>query len=266
MRPLVSIIMPARNTATWVGQAVLSVRAQTFQNWELLVVDDASTDQTSDLARKAAGCDHGRRVHITRLAAHVGAAVARNWAIERAAGRWIAFLDSDDLWTPRKLERMLDFATQTCGRLIFHSYGLIDARGNSLGLKLSAPTTVDYSTVLYDCVLGCSTAMYDVYFFGKVYMPDLRMRHDHALWLQLLKRIDRAHGLDEVLAYYRVRKDSLSAKKHLAALWQWKLYRTPSAAGLRLPDAIFLFAKYAVCHIFKKRYHPLALENRIPAI
>lgn len=254
MRPTVSVIMPARNTARWIGDAISSVRSQTFSDWELLVVDDASTDSTESEVRKAAEESFGSRIHLTVLPSHSGAAAARNHAITRARGLWLAFLDSDDCWHPRKLETMLDFADHHGSAFVFHAFEVIDRDGLALGLRRPAPSSVKYDDLLRLCPINCSTAMYNTEKVGKLLMPNFRLRQDLAYWLKVLRRTEIAFGLDETLAFYRIRPDSLSRNKLRAAYYQWQVYCSRNGVGLSYWKAAFAFVRYCHAHLVHGGY------------
>lgn len=249
----VSVVMPVYNGEAFIAESIRSVLQQSFQDWELIVVDDASADASVDLVR--ALCAEDERIRPIQLEQNSGAAVARNTAIESARGRYIAFLDGDDLWLPHKLERQVAFMEQTGAAFSCSAYEKIDANGNPLG-QVGAPAKVMYSDLLKTCSIGCLTAIYDTKHFGKVYMPNIRKRQDFGLWLELLKRTKFAYGLNEVLAQYRVRPDSISANKLSAAKHQWMIYR--DVEKLSLPASSHYFAHYAVRGLLKTKLPALA--------
>lgn len=235
--PLVSVVTPVWNAAATLGGTVASVRAQTFPDWELLLVDDASTDGSPALAAALAAADP--RIRLLRRAGNGGAAEARNDAIRAARGRLIAFLDADDLWYPDKLARQTAFMAAHGHPLVYAGYRRIDADGRPLG-TVRPPLRVTREGLLRGNVIGCLTAVYDTAVFGKVEMPPVRRRQDYGLWLALLKSVPAAHGLPEVLADYRVAPASLSGGKLGAARDTWALYRT--VEGLSRPRAAFYLA------------------------
>ncbi|HVH01440.1 MAG TPA: glycosyltransferase family 2 protein [Amaricoccus sp.] len=225
--PLVSVITPLWNAAATLAAAVASVRAQTMPDWEMLVVDDGSTDSGPALAARLAHAEP--RLRLLALGSNQGAAAARNAGIRAARGRFIAFLDADDLWYPEKLERQLGHMARTGVPFVFSAYRRIDAAGRPLG-RVAVPARLTHAALLRGNVVGCLTAVYDSAHFGKVEMPPLRRRQDYGLWLALLAPGGEAHGLPETLADYRVRPGSLSADRLAAAAATWTLYR--EAAGL----------------------------------
>jgi teichuronic acid biosynthesis glycosyltransferase TuaG len=250
--PLFSIVMPSHQTAAWVGEAIDSVRAQTYPDWELIIVDDASTDGSVAAIRGAAGPDLGGRIILTASTQRLGPAEARNRAILAARGRYVAFLDSDDRWRPNKLERQLELLERTRAVLVYASYSLMDESGKPLGQRALAPASVDYRSLLSCNVIGCLTACYDTQQIGKVCMPEIARRQDHGLWLRILKPGRTALGQDQVLADYRVRRDSISRNKFAAAMWQWRLYR--DVEQLRLLSRAFVFLRYAVAGVTGTRF------------
>lgn len=249
----VSIISPLYNSERFLPRLLCSVKNQSFQDWELIFVDDCSTDKTVEVARALASGDS--RIKIIRLLSNSGAAVARNAGIEVARGRYIAFLDSDDAWLPSKLERQIDFMKANDIAFSYCAYEKINEDGTVIG-RVGVPPKVSYHGLLKVCVIGCLTAMYDTEKVGKIYMPLIRKRQDLGLWLRILKVIPYAYGLQEVLAQYRVRSDSISANKMGAARYTWKLYREHER--LPLLKAIYYFSFYAVNGILRTRYPGLA--------
>jgi teichuronic acid biosynthesis glycosyltransferase TuaG len=220
--PLVSVVTPVWNGEATLGQAIASVRAQSFAGWEMLIVDDGSTDGSLALGRRLAAEDG--RIRVLGQGANRGAAAARNRGIRAARGRFIAFLDADDLWYPGKLAAQLAFMERGGHGLVFSAYRRIDAAGRPLG-TVRPPARVDYGALLKGNVIGCLTAVYDAGLLGRLEMPPLRRRQDFGLWLEILSRVPYAHALPEVLADYRVRPGSLSADKLGAVRATWTLYR-----------------------------------------
>ncbi len=247
MAPAVSVITPVWNAAATLAATVASVRAQSFPDWEMLVVDDGSTDGSAALAQALA-----REEPRLRLLAHPttrGAAAARNHGIRAARGRYLAFLDADDLWRPEKLARQIGFMRAEHHPFTFTAYRRIDADGRPLG-TVHPPAAVTRAGLLRGNVIGCLTAVYDVEFFGKVEMPPLPRRQDYGLWLELLRRTPAAHALPDVLADYRVHPGSLSAGKLGAAGATWRFYREHE--GLPRLSAAWYFAHYAVRGVAKR--------------
>jgi teichuronic acid biosynthesis glycosyltransferase TuaG len=238
--PSVSVITPMWDAANTLEATVRSVQAQTSTNWEMLLIDDGSKDGSRARAEELARED--RRLRVLGWSGNRGVAAARNAGIAAAKGRYVAFLDADDLWRPKKLAVQLDYIAHTDAVFVFSAYRRMDAEGHPLG-RVGVPNRVDYAMLLRGNVIGCLTAMYDAAHYGPVEMPDLRRRQDYGFWLRLLARGGEAHGIDEVLADYRVRRGSLSANKVTALAATWRLYR--EVAGLRRISAASCLASNA---------------------
>ena len=232
--------MPLYNAKEFVREAIDSVLAQSHADWELLVVDDCSNDGSVQIVREYAESD--KRIRLFCLEQNSGPAVARNRAIAEATGRYIAFLDADDLWLPHKLQRQLEFMEANDLAFTYSGYGVIDEEGREIA-TFRPPQSLTYRSLLKTNPIGCLTAIYDTQKLGKVYMPDILKRQDYGLWLKILKRIDTARGLTESLALYRKRKNSVSSNKLKAAFYQWKIYR--KVEGLGLFESMFYFMHYA---------------------
>lgn len=218
----VSIITPVYNAEQTIRECIESVRGQVFQDWEQILVDDCSTDSSKEIIEEFALRDP--RIKYIGLNANSGPGVARNKAIEMASGRFIAFLDCDDIWYPEKLEKQVSFMLQNAYPFSFSSYDCMDETGQPLNRKVTAPGIITYKRALFKNPIGCLTAVYDVDFFGKQYMPSIRKRQDFALWLKLLKKSD-AHGIKESLARYRIQKNSVSSNKLSLVKYEWMIYR-----------------------------------------
>lgn len=244
----VSVICPSYNSSPYIRGTLESLQAQTFENWEMLIVDDCSTDNSVEIIQEFAKRDD--RIKLIKLEKNSGAAVARNKAIEVAQGRYIAFLDSDDLWLPNKLEKQIEFMQQNSVPFSYSAYQQIDEAGNFLK-EMSVPKKVSYHDILKSNSIGCLTAIYDTDYFGKVYMPLIRKRQDLGLWLKLLEMSDYAYGLQENLAQYRVHSNSISANKLSAANYQWQLYR--EVLGFNFFKSTYYFMHYAVKGFIKTK-------------
>ena len=249
MSSKVSIITPCYNAEEFLISTYLSIRNQTFSDWEWIIVDDCSTDESWRLIEGLAQEDF--RVHPVKLSENSGAAVSRNTGIEKASGRYIAFLDSDDMWLPKKLETQIKFMQEHDVVLSFSAYQRIDEQGNLLE-RIGVPKRVSYTDLLKVCSIGCLTAVYDVNKVGKVYMPLIRKRQDLGLWLKILKQVPYAYSFPEVLALYRVRKDSISSNKRVAASYTWKLYR--EVENLSFLKAVYYFSWYAFNGILRSKF------------
>ena len=239
MSDLVSIITPNYNSEKFIKDTIESVLNQTYSNWELIIIDDVSTDNSFDIAKEYEKKD--KRIKAIRLSKNSGAAIARNRGIEVAKGRFIAFLDSDDLWKKYKLEKQIKFMKENQYAFTYTGYQLIDEENNLLNKYFFPPKKVSYFDMLKTCSIGCLTAMYDTQMIGKIYMPLIKKGQDYATWLKILKKVDFAYGLEESLAIYRIRRGSISRNKFRAIKFQWKIYREVEKLGV-------VKSMYYMCH------------------
>ena len=231
MSGLVSIITPMYNSERFIEPTIKSVQHQTYQNWEMIIVDDASTDGSYEIIKSFSIKDE--RIRVIKLDFQQGPAVARNKGIKKASGRYIAFLDSDDLWMPEKLKKQLEFMDNHKAPFSFTAYQKIEENGKYRGQVNINKMQIGYSDLLKTNHIGCLTAMIDTKLLGgKLYMPLIEKRHDHGLWLSILKQGHTAYGLNEILAAYRCRKGSISHNKINILHHQWKLYREVERLGL----------------------------------
>lgn len=195
---LVSIIMPAYNASRHIKESIDSVLAQTYSNWELLIVDDCSTDETAHIIASYSD----KRIHYKRNTTNLGAAKTRNEAIRMATGRYIAFLDSDDMWLPNKLELQVHFMQENNYAITYTPYYIVQSDGNALSIR-SCPETLNYYQLTKWNRIGCLTAIYDCHILGKVFLPTIHNREDYGLWLTILRKGYTAYRLDKPLARYR---------------------------------------------------------------
>jgi teichuronic acid biosynthesis glycosyltransferase TuaG len=223
MNSLVSIITPCFNSEKYVSLAIQSVISQTHENWELLLVDDCSSDETFTIISNFASQD--TRIKALKLDKNSGAGVARNLAIQEALGIYIAFLDADDLWKPEKLEKQLLFMETNKIPFTFSFYDTIDEAGNFRNETILTPSKITYKQLYFCNWIGNLTGMYSVDFFGKIPISAIKKRQDWMLWLQIVKQIKVAVPVPESLAYYRVREDSISASKWKLINYNFKVYR-----------------------------------------
>ena len=223
MKELISIIMPNYNSAQFIEETIASIFAQSYENWELILVDDCSSDGSVKIIESLIADDN--RIRLITLTENSGPAIARNRAIKEAKGRYIAFLDSDDLWTPDKLLKQISFMQENDAALSYTGYYRIEEESGEIIDQIHVSKKVDYFELLKQNIIGCLTAIYDTRKIGKVYMPDIRKRQDFGLWLKILKRVPYAYSIDEPLAYYRVRTASVSSNKMIASKYNWELYR-----------------------------------------
>jgi teichuronic acid biosynthesis glycosyltransferase TuaG len=241
---LISVVIPAHNVAPFIGQTLASVISQTLPDWEALVVDDGSTDETWDVVQRISRLDN--RIRPFRLDRNSGATVARNTAIGLARGEMLAFLDGDDWWPVTKLETQLAFMDRLGCAFSFGPYECMSEDGLKTIKRIdaTAPTAVDYPGMLRKvATLGCSTVMLDRRQLPDIRFPPIRQGQDYALWLGILKRGVVAYRMDGVTAYYRLRKGSLSRNKFRKAMRQWEIYRKHEALGFI--ESCECFGKYA---------------------
>ena len=209
---LVSIITPSYNCEKFIGQTIQSVIDQTYKNWEMIVVDDCSTDNSRIIIEKMA--EREPRIKPIFLKRNVGAGRARNVAIKISRGKYLAFLDSDDMWVTKKLELQIEFMARNNYGFSHTSYGFIDEQGNILKQTYHVGThAISYKDLLKKTEIGCLTAMLNIEKIGKMYMPDLRRKQDYALWLSILAKGFKSYPLDTELAFYRHRKGSATNNK-----------------------------------------------------
>ena len=223
MNDLVSIIMPSHNCEEFVEESILSVQAQTYDNWELLFVDDNSKDNTLSIVRALA--ENDARIRIIENKDHCGAAVSRNIALREAKGRWIAFLDSDDLWEPQKLERQVAFMEQHGYAYTYTNYQEIDQYSKERGVFITGPKHITKLGMYAFCWPGCLTVMWDAKKIGEVQISDIKKNNDYAMWLEVARK-SSCYLLDECLAKYRIRVGSISNHSYLSLIrWHYKLFR-----------------------------------------
>ncbi|MEZ4818091.1 MAG: glycosyltransferase family 2 protein [Flavobacteriaceae bacterium] len=223
--PMVSIITPLYNASQFILQNCKSIQSQTYKNWEHIIVDDASTDKSVSIVENLAKTEP--RIRLFKVEKNKGAAYCRNLATEKAKGGFIAFLDSDDLWHPEKIEKQITFMLKENQDVSFTNYLHIDEDGNSLGKRILAMPKLSYKKQLLNNYIGNLTGMYNAGKLGKITAPNIRKRQDWAVWLEAIKRSGKpAMGIHEDLAYYRVRKDSISANKVKLVKYNYLFYRS----------------------------------------
>ena len=221
MKDLVSIITPSYNTAKYIGKTIESVQAQTYENWEMIIVDDCSSDNTDEVV---ASYMSDKRIKYIKNEKNSGAAVSRNRALREAGGRWMAFLDSDDLWSPEKLEKQISFMEKNEYYFSYTNYEEIDEQGNLLGVKVTGPKKVSKHGMYNYCYLGCLTVMYDTEYVGLIQIKDIKKNNDYAIWLEVCQKAD-CWLLDEYLGQYRKRSGSISRHGSKTMIgWHYKLW------------------------------------------
>ncbi|AWA29246.1 glycosyl transferase [Flavobacterium magnum] len=250
-RPIVSIITPAYNSAAFIAQTITSVQSQTCTDWEMLITDDCSTDGTIGIINNFIARDS--RIRLFTLPQNAGPGVARNHSISQAKGRYIAFLDADDLWMPEKLEKQIRFMEQSRQHVTFSFYDCMDESGVRLPQRIEAPKNLSYRQLFFCNYVGNLTGIYDSDYFGKIPISPIKKRQDWIVWLTVFKKLRHARPVPESLAVYRVRTGSVSSSK-LGLLWYnyavyRQFHRLNVAAALGCM-AVFLFVQLLV----KPRY------------
>ena len=248
MNSLASIITPSYNSVRYISECVESVLAQTYTSWEMIIVDDCSEDNSKQLITALSSNDI--RIKTIFLDSNIGAAEARNIALAKAKGQYIAFLDSDDLWEPHKLERQISFMNKNNIAFSYTTYQSISEDGLNVINIIKAPKEMTYYSYLKNTIIGCLTVIINREKVGYFEMPNVRSSHDMALWLLILKRGFSAYGLDENLAKYRIVSSSNTANKMKAVKDVWRVYR-------EIERLSFLYSFWCFfCYIFntvKKR-------------
>jgi teichuronic acid biosynthesis glycosyltransferase TuaG len=245
---LVSIIMPTYNCGGFIGVTLDSVITQTYQNWELIVVDDCSIDNTEEVVKSYMLKEP--RIQYYKLDENSGAAIARNKAVELAAGKYVAFLDSDDLWFPEKLSKQISFMKRNNYTFSCTSYTKIDESGNYLNRIIKANVKSDYDGILKRNP-GNSTVIYNAMVLGKFKIPNIKKRNDYVMWLQVIKKAKYLYGIEEPLGSHRIRTGSLSRKKANLVSYHWKVYR--EIEELSIFKSSYLIIYWVIVTVFKLR-------------
>ena len=245
---LVSIIMPSYNTASYIKQTIQSVLDQTYTNWELIIVDDCSTDNTNEVVDTIKDC----RIHYFKNEKNSGAAISRNKALREAKGQWIAYLDSDDLWMPEKLEKQIKFMEENGYVFSYTNYEEIDVDGYKTGVKVTGPKKITKTGMFNYCWPGCLTVMYDANKIGLIQIEDIKKNNDYAMWLKVCRKAD-CYLLDEILGQYRKgRVGSVSTHSIRTMIgWHYKLYREAEDMGIL--SSLFNTGRNLVFGFYKKK-------------
>jgi glycosyltransferase involved in cell wall biosynthesis len=256
MNELVSIIMPSYNTGRFLAESIRSVLAQTYENWELIVVDDCSTDDTDAVV---AGFTDPR-IRYIKNEKNSGAAQSRNRALREAKGRWIAFLDSDDLWEPEKLALQVEFMERGGYTFSYTNYREIGEYSAPLGVTVTGPKRITKAGMYSYCWPGCLTVMYDAKAVGLIQIVDIRKNNDYAMWLKICQKA-QCHLLDRTLASYRRREGSISSHSYVALIrWHYRLFRDAEVMG-RLRSGIYTL-RNLICGVYKKLRYVKREDNR----
>ncbi|WP_100400331.1 glycosyltransferase family 2 protein [Bacillus sp. FJAT-44742] len=245
---LISVITPSFNSERFIKETIQSVKSQTYSNWEMIIVDDASTDKTREIIDEESKSE--KRIKVLYLEKNSGPAVCRNKAIDMACGDYFAFLDSDDIWHPKKLETQVKFMEREELAFSFTSYVIVNEDGSYTGKSVKVPRTITYNKLLKNTIIGCLTVMLDVRKIGKLHMPNIRAGQDTAYWLKILKKGYTAYGLNEQLSTYRKVNNSVSSNKLKALRRTWVIYRR--VEQLSFLKATWCFGNYLI-NAAKKR-------------
>lgn len=238
--------MPSYNTGNYIKETIESVLSQTYSNWELIIVDDCSTDNTDSVVAEFTD----KRIIYLKNEENSGAAKSRNRAIREAKGKWIAFLDSDDLWESEKLEKQIRFMRENNYYFSYTEYEEIDENSNLLGRHISGPGKISKRGMYNYCWVGCLTVMYDASAVGLIQVADIKKNNDYAMWLKICKKAD-CYLLNETLGKYRRRSGSISNHNYRTLInWHYKLFRI--AENKSLIVAIMLTTRNIIFGIYKK--------------
>ena len=251
MAGLVSIIMPSYNTASYIAESIQSILSQSYSEWELLIVDDCSTDNTDDVVRLFLT---DRRIKYLKNSKNSGAAGSRNYALREATGKWIAFLDSDDLWLPNKLENQISFMEKNAYHFSYTKYAEIDVVGKRTGITVSGPNHISRTGMYNYCWPGCLTVMYDAEMVGLIQVADIKKNNDYAMWLKVCKMAD-CYLLDEELALYRRGRSGSVSTQSIKTMIRWHYKLFAEAEGQNAATAMINTARNLVCGLYKKCHY-----------
>ncbi len=240
LSPLISVVIPVYNAEKFIEETILTVLNQTYINWELILVDDCSTDNSVNIIKQF----ENNKIHLYQLNANSGAALARNYGIEKSNGDFICFLDADDLWDKNKLEKQLDFMINNNYAFTFTGYEFANIDGEPNGKKVSVPKKINYKNALKNTIISTITVMFNMNLLSKedIYMPNVESE-DTATWWKILKNHDYAYGLNEILSFYRRGMKSLSSNKFRNLKQVWHLYRKQEKLNF------FESTCYFICYI-----------------
>lgn len=255
MEELVSIITASYNTANYISETIETVLAQTYTNWEMIIVDDCSIDNTNEVVQRYTD----ERIRYFKMKSNSGAAVARNFALQKARGRWIAFLDSDDLWNSSKLEKQINFMKNNGYHFSYTCYEEIDEFGKENGITVTGPAHITKLAMYAYCWPGCLTVMYDSEFIGKLQIAEIRKNNDYAMWLKVIQKAD-CYLLPEILAKYRRgRRGSISTHGYVTLIkWHYLLWH--ENIGMSFPVAILWTGINVLFGVWKK-YNYIKRKN-----
>lgn len=237
-KPLVSIVMPTFNDMKFLNRSIKSVLKQTYENIELLIIDDCSSDGTEEFIEKLKLNDS--RIKYFKNKKNSGAAISRNLGVSYAVGEYIAFIDSDDIWFEDKLSRQIEFMIKNSYKFSCTFYNKIDAEGKDLNTIITYPSEVDYEKLLKNNC-GNSTVIYNSKELGKIFIEDIKKRNDYLMWLNVIKKSEKLYCLEEVLSSHRLRPGSISSKKFDLIQYHWKVYREFEKLNLMKSSYLVLY-------------------------
>jgi teichuronic acid biosynthesis glycosyltransferase TuaG len=249
MSKLVSIITPTFNSEKFISETIQSVQKQSYRNWEMLLVDDGSTDKTVEIIQQFIEDDH--RIHLFRLVKNSGASKARNEAIKKVQGDYMTFLDADDIWFPDFIQNSISKIENTGINFVFSSYKRSNENLEFVYSDFIVPQKVTYTDILKTNSISCLTAFINVKELGIKQMPDILKRQDMGLWLQYLKEIPYAYGIKETQAIYRIRENSLSRNKKALLKYQWQFYR--QVEKLSVLESVYYMIQWTIRGFLKYR-------------
>lgn len=244
----VSIIVPMYNAEKFIGKTIESVLSQTYENWEMLIMNDVSTDNSLAIVNEFA--KKNGRIKVVNTEKNMGVVKGRNYLIDLASGKYIAFLDADDYWHSEKLEKQVQFMEEKNVGISCTEYTRVRENGEKIN-EVVIKSEISYTDMLKNNYLGCLTVMYDVEKVGKRYFKELEKNEDYVLWLEIVKDVKTIYGLKENLAYYRVLDNSRSSNKVKTAKVRWEIYR--KVEKLSLLKSIYYFLHYVVRAVLKSK-------------
>lgn len=239
---LISIIVPVYNAEKFLDDTINSVINQTYSNWELILINDCSNDNSIEIIKKYKKRD--KRIILINNENNLKAAMSRNKGIEVSNGNFLCFIDADDLWDNKKLEKQIKFMNDNNCAFSFTGYEFADETGKPNGKKVYIPEKISYKQALKNTTIWTSTVMFDMSKLSKedIYMPNVARGQDTATWWKVLKKVDYAYGLNEILSYYRRSSGTLSSNKLIALKRTWNLYR--NVEKMNLISSMYYFAFY----------------------